>query len=167
MIDGYDDPMINQGMKVIWIIWGAILASLAIYLFVAHFAGDQIRTNPLPKETFDILYYALMVLGAVILFMTRPLRNLVLKAGQGSVPPSRAISESVPRVRAILQKYATAVIISLALSESIGIFGLVLYFLGGDLMTLYLFIACSAMSMVYHRPKDEEVKALLEAQYGI
>ncbi|MBU2499127.1 MAG: hypothetical protein KKE57_09510 [Proteobacteria bacterium] len=50
--------------------------------------------------------------------------------------------------------------ISLALSESIGIYGLVLFFLGDSLRTLYTFIGISALAIIYHRPKREELETL-------
>ena len=59
--------------------------------------------------------------------------------------------------------YAAVVIISLALSESIGIYGLVLFLLGGGFKTLYTFIAVSALAMVFYRPKREEMEKLAMA----
>jgi hypothetical protein len=56
-----------------------------------------------------------------------------------------------------LQRYTAAVIVSLAISESIGIYGLVLYLLGEELSTLYTFIGISAMAMIFYRPKENEV----------
>ena len=62
-----------------------------------------------------------------------------------------------------IAKYATAVIVSLALSESIGIYGFVLFLLGGGFKTLYIFIAVSALAMVFYRPKREEMEKLAMA----
>ena len=44
-------------------------------------------------------------------------------------------------------RYMIVMLISLALSEAIGIFGLVLFFLSEDYLTLFLFIGCSAIAM--------------------
>jgi hypothetical protein len=59
-----------------------------------------------------------------------------------------------------LGKYTTAVMVSLALSESIGIYGLVLFFLGSTIQTLYLFMVISACAMIFFRPKKEELAEL-------
>ena len=57
-------------------------------------------------------------------------------------------------------KYSTALIVSLGLSESIGIYGFVLFLLGDDLQTLYIFIGISALAIYVHRPKREEIETL-------
>ena len=62
-----------------------------------------------------------------------------------------------------IAQYATAVIVSLALSESIGIYGFVLFLLGGGFKTLYTFIGISAVAMVFYRPKREEMEKLAMA----
>jgi hypothetical protein len=49
---------------------------------------------------------------------------------------------------------------SLALSESIGVYGLVLFFLGESFRTLYIFIGISALAMLLYRPKREELETL-------
>ncbi len=45
----------------------------------------------------------------------------------------------------------------MALSESIGIYGMVLFILSKDSMTLYQFITMSAIAMFYYRPRKEEL----------
>jgi len=51
-------------------------------------------------------------------------------------------------------------IVSLALSESIGIYGLVLFLLGDSFQTLYIFISISALAMFFYRPKREDLETL-------
>ena len=50
--------------------------------------------------------------------------------------------------------------LSLAISESIGVHGFVLFLLGGDFKTLYIFIFISAIAMLVYRPKVEELGQL-------
>ena len=57
-------------------------------------------------------------------------------------------------------QYIPAVITTLALAESIGIYGLLLFLLGGDFKTLYTFIIVSALAMIFYRPKREELERL-------
>lgn len=56
-----------------------------------------------------------------------------------------------------------ALMVSLALSESIAIYGLVLFFLGDDYQSLYLFVGISAIAMFFYRPKKEELEELIRA----
>ena len=67
---------------------------------------------------------------------------------------------SMSHQRALLAKYTVAVLVSLALCEGIGIYGVVLFFLGAELKILYIFIAISALSMFFYRPKMEELERL-------
>jgi hypothetical protein len=52
------------------------------------------------------------------------------------------------------------VIVSLVLCDSIGIFGLVLFFLNDSFRTLHFFIGISALAMYFYRPKREEFETL-------
>ena len=61
---------------------------------------------------------------------------------------------------AVAGKYVTAMLVSLALSESIGIYGFILFMLGGDLRTVFIFNAIAAMAMFIYRPKREELETL-------
>jgi hypothetical protein len=58
-------------------------------------------------------------------------------------------------------KYGVAVIVSLAISENIGIFGLVLFVLSKDFQTLYILAIISAIAMLYHRPKMKELQKIV------
>jgi hypothetical protein len=75
-------------------------------------------------------------------------RQLALESKRHRDPPS------------FLARYTTAMVVALALCESIGIFGLVLFLLGDTYRTLHAFISLSAVSMVYYRPKLEELETL-------
>ena len=63
----------------------------------------------------------------------------------------------------MLPKYSIAVIASLAMSESIGIYGLVLFLLGKNAMDLYLLVGISAAAMFYYRPKKDELLNLCQS----
>ena len=54
-------------------------------------------------------------------------------------------------------KYGTAVIVSIAVSESIGILGFGLFLLSKDFKNLYILAAISAMAMLYHCPQRREL----------
>jgi len=65
-----------------------------------------------------------------------------------------------------IAKYATAMVVSLALSESIGIYGFVLFLLGDNFRTLYIFVGISALAMLFYRPKREELETLAMGESG-
>jgi len=57
----------------------------------------------------------------------------------------------------IVRKYAIAMLVALAMSESIGIYGFVLFLLGRDVLDLYLLNLVSAAAMFTYRPKRDEI----------
>jgi hypothetical protein len=146
---------LNKGLLTMKIIWFGMLTALAMYLFI----GLQIATglkSPMNKDTFAILRVVLYAVAFVTLIATRYVRRLVLYGKSKYWQPAQT-----PRHPA-LQRYVSAMVISLALSESIGIYGLVLFLLGKNTVDLYLFILVSAGAMVMYRPRKDELLSLAQ-----
>lgn len=163
MEQGQSGGGIEKGLVVLWVIWGAMVLSLFVYLMVCHQFGDEIRKSLNPDIRLDRMRHILFVVTAgelVLIYLVR--RGMVptplLAAGR------TYLKAAVPTVQpGILARYTTALIISLALSESIGLYGLVLYFLGDTLQVLYTFVGISAAAMFYFRPKKVELEGFVMA----
>ena len=147
-------------LLVMWIIWVAMVGSLVIYVVICSLIGDHIKRSIGSDFPLVLLRNILLCVSAVILIATHYIRKFILKKPIGS-PGSISISQPSPQDLAkIYRKYLTAMIIALALCESVGIFGLTLFFLGASYQTLYTFMIISAAGMFYYRPKREEIEAL-------
>ena len=147
------DAELDKGLTTMQIIWGAMLFSLAVYVVIATQFGDDIRIEPgVMPEVLDIVRTVFYLLALAILFVTRIVRKAVL-AGKGMAVSSQPSALSHP----VLQKYLSAMMIALALSECIGIFGFVLFLLGKNALDLYLLVALSAAAVVAYRPKRDEL----------
>lgn len=144
---------IDRLLMVLKIVWLALLGSLALYLAVGRFVGPEFA-SPVSKETFAIIRAALLALGFVTLVAAKYVRGLILGPGGRAAGPDRQAS--------LPQRYSSAVIASLAMSESIGIYGLFLFLLGKNEMDLYLLVGISAAAMYYFRPRREELINLLQ-----
>jgi hypothetical protein len=59
-------------------------------------------------------------------------------------------------------RYTVIVIITSALLESIGLYGLILFFIAKDSLSLYQLLGLSAAAMLFYRPKKEDLLALAE-----
>jgi hypothetical protein len=153
--------VIERAMRVLRIIWVLMLGTLGLYLFICHQFGDEIRAKA--HVPLDTIRQALYLVAAVDVLVTYYTRKIFLSGNttQPKLKPSN--SDLLQDQPAYVSKYATAMIIVLALSESIGIFGLVLFLLGDTYQTLHIFISISAVSMFYYRPKSEEIKQLSNA----
>ena len=162
-----DREVLQKGLRTLWVIWIAILASLVIYIFICHFIGAEIRQNAPPDFPIDrlekILYAVALATFLLAFFLRRLMVSSRLSGAQGLVAKPLSGSSQPP----YLARYTIAVVISLALAESIGIYGLVLFFLGQDFQTLYIFIAASALAMILFRPKVEELESLASASITV
>lgn len=158
MLNPSEKEAIDKGMIVLWIIWSAILISLCIYILICHLVEDQIRQNLNPSLPLDLLKNILFIVAVIELCISYFLRRYLLTSGSGLSPPLNTPQSSTQSP--YLARYSVAMIIVLAISESIGIYGLVLFFLGASFQTLYTFIGISGIAMIYYRPKKEEIIAL-------
>jgi hypothetical protein len=167
MLDDAELQKLNKGWPVILVIWGAILFSLAVYLVVCYMVEDQltfITFGPdFPLETFKFILYGISVLTLVAAYHLRK-AMLKVRGGRSIFAPTH--KQTAPNQHPALGKYVTAMIIALALSESIAIYGLVLFLTFRDWLALYQLITLSAAAMIYFRPRKEEILELAVAMRG-
>ncbi len=144
------DQEFDKGLLTLKMIWFAMLISQVLYLFVGLYIGTDLRPS-MNEETFNLFRGALYVFAFVTLIISRFIRKLIL-SGRGQLKlATRAFQQST------LQRYTTATIVSLAMSESIGIYGLLLFFLGKNHMDLYLLLLISAAALWVYRPRKDEL----------
>lgn len=148
---------INKGFRILNIIWYAMLTSLVIYLFVGLYVAPNLKTS-MSADAFSILRRVLYILAFIMLIIASRIKKMILSA-KGSAKQANPNGD-YPIQNPVLQKYATAMIAACAMSESIGIYGLVLFLLGKDVTDLYLLIFVSAAAIFMHRPKKDEIIGL-------
>ena len=151
---------LNEKFKVMWIIWGAMVAVLLIYVFICHFFGETIRNNLKPDVNIELFRNILSVVAVCELGVIYFIRKIMLGVKSAGSDPTPVPHESEPSTSSYLDKYLIAMIITLTLAESIGIYGLILFLLGDSFKILYIFIAVSGAAMFYYRPKMEELEQL-------
>ena len=138
-----------------WLIQGVMLASLVVYVIVCITLGDQIQ-QPLP-ETQRVLIRTILYVVAIVTFpMTNLLRYIQLRLNQ-TMPFSNLDPEGEAKKR-----YLVTVIVSMSLIESVGILGFIMFILGDNFNTLYIFTGLSALGLFLYRPKLEEYARILE-----
>lgn len=152
------DMELDKGMRTMTVIWAAMLFSLVVYLLLATQIGATVKTALTP-DVLDLLRTIFYLLAVAILCATRFVRRSVL-AGKGVANQKASPTLSHP----LLQKYLAAMLIALALSESVGIFGFVLFLLGGQTVDLYLLIGLAAVAMLAYRPRKDELLALAQEE---
>ena len=125
----------NRGWLTLNIIWAVMMISLLVYIMVGLYMKTKV---PIQMETgmIEILRAAVYIISFFTLIATKHVRKLAL-SGKG--PP--------------LTKYTSATIIALAMSESIGTYGLILFLIGKKELDLYLLVAVSGAAMLIYRPR--------------
>ena len=154
-----EKELYERQLQVMWIIWAGMLGALVVYVSICLLGGDVIRgsESSLPLDLIRDILYGIAILT---LILTHFLRNFMLGGRSGDSGPMSSHPRVPSNQSAFVGKYTTAMIVSLALSESIGIYGLVLFLLGADLRTVFIFNGIAALAMFIYRPKREELERL-------
>jgi hypothetical protein len=160
MVEAQEKVAIDKGMQTLWVIWAAMLGSLVIYIFVCLQLGEGLMANERTEVPIGLLRKILLGVTAVELIMSYYLRRFLLKGRSNTVRINIIRGSSTMNQPPFVSHYTVAVIISLALADSIGIYGLVLFLLGDSLQVFYTFIGISALAMVFYRPRREEMERL-------
>jgi len=142
---------VGKGWRALVTVWVAFLGTLIIYFAVAFVLRDKVR---LFTGNFSFLRGALYIISAVSLFLARFVRKVIMAKNLGK---SRADGALHPAIAV----YTTAVAVSLAMAESVGIYGLILRLFGGSVLDLYSLMFLSAAAMVYYRPQKGELLKMM------
>ena len=73
---------------------------------------------------------------------------------------SRATHGAVAEAK---KRYLVTIIVSMSLIESVGVFGFVMFILGDNFNTLYIFSGLSVLGLFLYRPKVNEYAKIVEA----
>ena len=103
----------------------------------------------LSPSALEILKYLLLGLTLVEFFVIRIVKKMILSGG-GRIS---ALSNQGDLLLAKAQKLLTTAIVTFAFCESVGIYGLVLFLIGGSPFDFYLFIFLSLAFFAFYFPK--------------
>ncbi len=148
------DEELSRRLSTLKVIWFGMLGVLAVYVFIGLSIAKDVHVS-IDKSTFGVIKTLLYLFTLVVIIITRYASRFILP-GKGQ--SGQATQNFEPMT---LQKYTTAIIVAWALLDCIGIFGLVLFLLGKNLMDLYLLIAVSVAAMFWYRPKKDDLVNLV------
>lgn len=163
MVEVQEKDAINKGMRTLWLIWAAMVGTLLIYVDVCHQLGEGLKDTVGPDVPVGLLRNIFFPLAAAELIMSYYLRRFWLKTRPEAARATMGKRTATLNRPFFVIQYTTVVVISLALAESVGIYGFVLFQLGAGFKTLYIFIVVSALAMLFYRPKREEMEKLAMA----
>jgi hypothetical protein len=170
----FDDTNLKSAHKTAVVIAYAMMFSLVVYaLLVEFFLKDIDLVTGGEFEQYNLLRIILIVVAAMEVIMMVIIKNRIL-SGQTSLPPKTSPSHGeasspdldknhkAAKESEFIQRLNSSHIITYALSNSIGIYGLVLFLLGKDKPGFYAFLGTSFFLMMVHFPRYEEWKSRWE-----
>lgn len=134
-----------------WIVLVFMLLTQAGLVFVCQYFSDDIRLAAVTEP--PILIRSILYFVAIATFpVTNLIRYIMLRLNQTMLGQATAKS-----------RYFLTVMVSMSFSETLGIYGFILFILGDDLQTLYIFSTLSVLALFLYRPKMEEYLTVVEA----
>jgi hypothetical protein len=152
---------VDKGMKTLNLIWVVLLCILTFYLIFALLFKRNFKPSNENVSTIEFLRWALYLISVATFGVIYFLRKMLMTSKRrltGWTEPTKAQQNPA------IVRYSTAVVFSLAISESIGIYGLALFFMGGEKIDLISLVILSATAMILYRPKREELLEMLKKQ---
>ena len=149
---------LKAGLLKVWIVWIAMFLTLVLSLIFVFLLGknvDQIY-HPQAVRQITLILYGVAVVGLILAYFIR--KYMLHRAS--SKPLSEEAGNIPGQISPYIARYKPAVVVSLAIAESIAAFGLTIFFMNGSLSTFLIFLAISLVGLFLYRPKFEEVEKL-------
>ncbi|MCL2790312.1 MAG: hypothetical protein FWD79_06670 [Desulfobulbus sp.] len=141
---------LDKGMVMLKTVWSALAGSLVMYVIaIPFFLRDSAIT--VAAATYEELRMLLYIAAGLTLAASWLVRRLLLTVRTSPTKSSRS------RQHPVIQRYTTTMIVVLAMTEAIAIYGLILFLLGKNQTDLLLFSALAAAAMIFYFPRKTEL----------
>lgn len=134
-----------------WLICAAMLSFLLIYNVVCHLWGEEIR-QPLDEPQRVLIRTIFYVVAIAVFPLTNLLRFILLR-----------LNQTMPGEKTAEQRYLVTIIVTQAMIEVVSLFGFIMFLLGDDFNTLYIFTLLGVVGIYLHKPKREELQSIIDA----
>ncbi len=141
----------SSNLTLHWAFVGVFFSLIIAYQVVCHLAGAEIQINIAEEQR--IVIRSILYAVAIILFpLSNLLRHILLR-----------LNQTMPGSRSAQSRYLITTFITLAMIETVGVLGLIMFILGDDYNTLYIFSTLAALGLFLHRPKAEDYLQIIHA----
>ena len=151
MQNSFERELLKSDLFLPWVIVGLMLVTLMAAVVVCQSMGSQIQ-HGLAEDERELIRAMLYIIAIVTFPMTNLIRYIQLR-----------LNQTMPGSKPAKSRYLLTVIVSLSLIESVGLFGLVMFMLGDNFNTLYIFTGLSALGLYLYRPKQSEYDEIVAA----
>ena len=149
---------LKAGMFKVWTVWIAMFLTLVLSLIFVFLLGKNVEQIHHPRTIKQItqILYGVAIVGLVLAYF---IRKYMLHKASSKPLPEETVNAS-GQISPYIARYKPAVVVSLAIAESIAAFGLTIFFMTGNLSTFLIFLAIALVGLFLYRPKFEEVEKL-------
>lgn len=167
MLEPQERLELQRRMRVLNIMWRFYMGLLVSYVVACHLIGGKVTGIDFSNTTVLVIKIVLAVVTFSTLVRAYSWKMAVLTAWLRGPKPGLirrmfTLRTMVPTSsRDAAAKYTSITMISIAFSESVGIYGLALFMITGEFITLYVFVAVSAVALYFLRPRFGELERLI------
>lgn len=135
-------------LKIHWTICFSLIFSLVAYNIACHFWLDENRLAL--EESQRVMIRSMLYLLAIVLFpITKLVRHILLR-----------LNQTMPGHDSSSARYLKTLIITQSMIEVVALFGPIMFYLGDDYNTLYIFSLLGAVGLYLHRPQANEYQSI-------
>ena len=134
----------ESAVKTVRIIQIAMLVSIAMYVFTGE------RMAPGPRSASPVLFYAFSLVGMALV-------GVILLVRRTLILQSEATLRTGATDVGTLNRWRSGYIVTYALSESLALFGLILRFMGFNLVQVAPFYLAGFILMLFFGPRQPSV----------
>ena len=134
-----------------WAICTTMFTLLIGYNVLCHFYGDHIRA-PIDESQRIVIRTVLYTVAIILFPLTNLMRHILLR-----------LNQTMPGPRSASQRYLLTIIITQSMIESIALFGPIMFVLGDDFNTLYIFSILGALGIFLHKPNRSDYNDIIDA----
>ena len=149
---------LKAGMFKVWTVWIAMFLTLVLALIFVLLLGKNVEQVHHPRNIRQItqILYGVSIVGLILAYFIR--RYMLHRVSSKSLP--KEMGNAPGQISPYIARYKPAVVVSLAIAESIAAFGLTIFFMDGNLTAFLIFLAIALVGLFLYRPKFEEVEKL-------
>ena len=150
MLNDLENEEVKKVWRIVKIVWVALFGILFLHLFMGLSFSNQIG-KPIDVSFIRNLRIALYILSVLTVIAINYIRRAIVLSKAEIKRRNNDIKNPY------LVKYLVAMCVALGLAESIGIYGLVLYVMGKNIIDLFLLVFIAIFAMIFYRPKKKDV----------
>ncbi len=149
---------LKAGMFKVWTVWIAMFLTLVLSLIFVFLLGKNVEQMHHPRtiRQITLILYGVAAVGLILAYFIR--KYMLHRAS--SKPLSEETGNTPGQISPYIARYKPAVVVSLAIAETIAAFGLTIFFMNGNMSTFLIFLAIALVGLFLYRPKFEEVEKL-------